>query len=123
VSRYHDNRHHVSDIIGGFVLAALVGMPCFISWAGQLHWFAARLEALAQKEAGMAQHELLSGMSGTSPNGGKLKPAQADIEQGKAVEDVALPKVALEGHAGSLTHASGSVLAPNGSAVSAGSRH
>jgi hypothetical protein len=120
VSRYHDNRHHVADIIGGFVLAMLVVLPCFISWAGQLHWFAARLEALGQKEVGLAHHQLPGGMSATAD--GKPKPVHADIEQGKGVDDAALPKVAVEGPAGSLTHGSSAAAPANGSPASSGLR-
>lgn len=110
----------MSDIIGGFVLATLVVLPCFISWAGQLAWFAARLAALAQQDSGPAHHQLSGGMSAATD--GKRKLVHADIEQGKGVDDAALPKVAVEGPAGSLTHGSGAALPPNGSSASSGLR-
>jgi membrane-associated phospholipid phosphatase len=44
VSRYHDNRHHISDIVGGFFLAVIVTTPYFLTYAGQLQYYAGRID-------------------------------------------------------------------------------
>jgi len=65
VSRYHDNRHHISDIIGGFFLAVIVATPYFVTYAGQLQYYSKRIDEEEQGLERLPSHRDVKDISGT----------------------------------------------------------